>query len=188
MRAGSRRTHAAVGPLIVPGTRLGQRIIYARFNIALGLTTHCCKFRNDQIAGALKHSLFAKREWFHLAKITEMFKYLSNFKDISAAHFIGKILEPILPIIRGRGEIARKRLEERVALTRSNGPSQAHLIGVGNGNQNEGICSCKPKRIEGERYRPDLLLLNLFDCADTMIRVNDFLADLEAHLNTSDSC
>src|ERR1043166_2555853 len=116
-----------------------------------------------------------------------MLEHLSDFKDISAAHLVGKILEPILPIIRGRSEVARKGLEERVALTRSNGPSQAHLIGVGNGNQNEGICSCKPKRIKRERYRSDLLLLNLFDCADTMIGVNDFLADLEAHLYTSDS-
>jgi hypothetical protein len=32
-----------------------------------------------------------------------------------------------------------------------------------------------------------LLLLYLFDCADTVIGVNDFLADLEAHLCTSDS-
>src|SRR6185369_12987388 len=117
-----------------------------------------------------------------------MFQHLGDFKNISAAHLVGKIFEPILPIIRGRGEVARKSLEERVALTRSDGPSQAHFIGVGNGNENQGIRSGKPKRIKRERYRADLLLLNLFNCADTMIGVNDFLADLEAHLNTSDSC
>ena len=69
-----------------------------------------------------------------------------------------------------------------VALDRSYGPAKAHFIGVGNRNQNEGIRCGEPKRIKRERYCADLLLLYLFNCADTVVGVNDFLADLEAHL------
>jgi hypothetical protein len=107
MNAGSRRTNAANGPVIVPGTCLRERIIHPRVNITFGLTTRGGKFRNHQITGALQHSLFAKRERFHLVEVAEMLEHLGNFKDISTAHLIGKIFEAILPIIRGRSEIAR---------------------------------------------------------------------------------
>ena len=60
MRAGSSHAHPTIGSLIVPRTCFGQCIINARFDIAFGLTTDCCEFRNDQIAGTLKHSLFPK--------------------------------------------------------------------------------------------------------------------------------
>src|SRR5256885_1066613 len=40
----------------------------------------------------------------------------------------------------------------------------------------------KSQRVERKRDGSDLLLFNLFDCADTVIGVNNFLADLEAHL------
>ena len=116
-----------------------------------------------------------------------MFQHLGNFKDIPGTHPVREILEAVLPIIRRRGKVARQRLEEHVALTGSYGPAKAHFIGVGNRNQNEGIRCGEPKRIKRQRYGADLLLLNLFDCADTVVGVNDFLADLEAHLNTSDS-
>src|SRR5205085_12627387 len=116
-----------------------------------------------------------------------MLKHLGNFKDVPGPHLVGKILEAVLPIIRRSGKVARQRLEEHVALTGCYGPAKAHFIGVGNRNQNEGIRCGEPKRIKRQRYCADLLLLNLFDCADPMVGVNDFLADLEAHLFTSDS-
>src|SRR4051812_21583788 len=107
MNAGSCCTRTAHGPVIVPGTCLRQSVIHPRFDAAFGLTTDGGKFRNDQITRALQHSLFAKREWFNLGEIAEMLEHISNFKDISASHLVGKFFEAILPIIRGRSEVAR---------------------------------------------------------------------------------
>src|SRR6185295_11453628 len=39
-----------------------ERLIDARFDVALRLATHCCQFRNYQITSALEHPLFAERQ------------------------------------------------------------------------------------------------------------------------------
>src|SRR6266508_1119701 len=115
-----------------------------------------------------------------------MLEHLGNFEDISGPHPVGKIFEAVLPIAWGRGEIMRQCLKEDVTFARTYGATQTHLNSIGNGNENQGIGCGESKRVKRKRYCSDLLLLNLFDCTDTVIGVNNLLADLEAHLNTSD--
>jgi len=115
-----------------------------------------------------------------------MFQHLGDFKNISGSHLVRKIFEAVLPIAGGRGEICCQSLKEGLAFNRTDGPTETNFHCIGDGNQDQGIGCGESKRIKRKRYGPDLLLLNLFDCADTVVGVNDFLADLEAHLNTSD--
>src|SRR5437588_2678964 len=115
-----------------------------------------------------------------------MLEHLSDFKNIPGAHLVGKIFEAVLPIAWGRGKIMCQSLEEGFAFDRAYRATQTDFSSIGDGNQNEGIGRGKSKRIKRKRYGSDLLLLDLFDCTDTVIGVNNFLADLEAHLNTSD--
>jgi hypothetical protein len=44
-------------------------LIDARFDVALGLATHCCQLRHYEITGAFEHPLFAKREGFKIAQV-----------------------------------------------------------------------------------------------------------------------
>ena len=115
-----------------------------------------------------------------------MFQNLSYFKNISGPHFVGKIFEAVLPIAGGRGKISCQSLKEDLAFNRTDRSTETNFHCVGDGNQNEGIGCGESKRVKRKRYRSDLLLLDLFDCADTVIGVYNFLADLEAHLYTSD--
>src|ERR1043165_9359202 len=115
-----------------------------------------------------------------------MFQHLGYFKNISGSHLVGKIFEAVLPIAGRRGEVCCQSLEESFTFARTDGATETNFHCIGDGNQNEGIGCGESKRIKRKRYRSDLLLLDLFDCADTVIGVYNFLADLEAHLNTSD--
>src|SRR5213080_647348 len=115
-----------------------------------------------------------------------MFEHRSDFKNISRAHLVGKIFEAVLPIAWGRGKISCQGLEEGFAFDRADRTTQTDFDSIGDGNQNKGIGCGESKRIKRKRYCSDLLLLDLFDCTDTVIGVNNFLADLEAHLYTSD--
>src|SRR5437773_2713813 len=116
-----------------------------------------------------------------------MLEHISYFKDIARTHLVGKILKAIFPITWGSSKIFPECFKKRVAFARGYRAAQTDFDSVRDGDQNEGIGCGKSKRIERQGYGPDLLLFNLFDCADSVIGVNNFLADLEAHLYTSDS-
>ncbi len=178
---------AAVGAAIMPRTGLCQCGIDAGLDAAFGLPTNSGKFRNYQIAGTLQHSLFAERERLNLAEITKMLEHIGDFEDVAGSHLVRKILEPIFPVAGGCREIVCEGLKERLAFARGYRAPKTDLNSIGNGNQNEGIGCGKSKRVKRKRNCSDLLLFDLFDCADPVIGVNNFLADLEAHLYTSES-
>ena len=182
MGAGSGHASPAIGPALVTGAGLCQCLIDARLDVAFRLTADGSEFGDHQIAGPLEHSLLAKRKRFDMAEIVKMFEHLGHFKDIAGAHLVRKIFETIFPVVSRRGKVSTKGLEQRLALDGRDRATQSNLRRVGNGNQYQGIGCGKSKRVEGQRYGADLLLLDLFDCTDTVIGVNNFLADLEAHL------
>src|SRR5260221_3284364 len=112
-----------------------------------------------------------------------MFEHFGHFKNITGAHLVGKILEAILPIVGRRGKIAGQGCEKRVAFGRGNRTTQANFTGIRHWNQDQRIGCGQSKSVKRQRYRSDLLLFDLFDCADTVVWINNFLADLEAYHN-----
>jgi len=123
-----------------------------------------------------------------MTKIVKMLEHLGNFKDVAGAHPLGKILEPIFPVVGGRRKISGEGFEQNVALAGRDRTTQADLGSIGHWYQDQRIRCCQPERVERKRYCSDLLLFDLFDYADTVIGINNFLADLEAHLITSEEC
>ena len=115
-----------------------------------------------------------------------MFEHLGDFKDVAGAHLLGKILETIFPIVGGRRKISGESFEKDFALAGRDRTTQADLSSIGDRYQDQRIRRCQPKRVERKRHRSDLLLFDLFDYADTVIGINNLLADLEAHLITSE--
>src|SRR2546426_296655 len=121
-----------------------------------------------------------------MTEIVKMLEHLGDFKDVAGAHLLGKILETILPVVGGRRKISGESFEQNVALAGRDRTTQADLGSIGHRYQDQRIRRCQPERVERKRYCPDLLLFDLFDYADTVIGINNFLADLEAHLITSE--
>ena len=121
-----------------------------------------------------------------MAEIVEMFEHSGNFKNVAGAHLLGKLLETIFPIVGGRRKISGESFEKNVALARRDRTTQPDLGSIGHRYQDQRIRRCQPKRVERKRHRSDLLLFDLFDYADTVIGINNLLADLEAHLITSE--
>src|ERR1041384_2477001 len=115
--AGSGHARAADGSPVVPRPGLCQCVINAGFDIAFGLATNCGKFRNHQVAGPLQHPLLAERKRLQPTQITEVLEHISNLKNVSGPHLIGKIFEAVFPIIRRRREILGQYFEERIAFT-----------------------------------------------------------------------
>src|SRR5712692_1327742 len=187
MDPGSRGCDAglAVWPALMPGAGLHQCLIDARFDVALRLPTNGGQLRDDQIPRPLKHALFAKRQRLYLAEVAEMLEHVGNLKDVAGAHFFGKLLEAILPIVGRSGKVAGEGFEKHIAFARRNRTTQANFRSIRNRNQNQRVRRGETERIERKRYCSDLFLLDLFNYSDTVIWVNNFLADLEAHLCTS---
>jgi hypothetical protein len=182
MNSGGNGAGSALGFTIMSGAGLRERLIDARLNVALRLATDGRQLRNDEVPRPLEHPLLPERKRLHVAEVIKMLQNLGNLKDIAGAHLLGEIFEAIFPVIGGSGKVAGQRFEKHVAFARSDRTAQANFRCVGDGNEHEGIRRGEPQRVEGKRYGADLFLLDLFDCPDTVIRVNNFLADLEAHL------
>ena len=121
-----------------------------------------------------------------MTEIVKMLEHLGNCKDVAGAHLFGKILEAIFPIVGRRRKIAGENLEKIIAFGGRYRPAQADFDSIGHRYQDQRIRRCQPKRVERKRHRSDLFLFDLFDYADTVIGINNFLADLEAHLITSE--
>ena len=104
-------THSGAGSAgadwaaIVLGVSTSESLIYARFDIALGLAADCSQLRDDKITRTFEHPLFAERERFSVAQIGQMLEHISHLEDITRPHFLGKFFKPIFPIISGRREI-----------------------------------------------------------------------------------
>src|SRR5712692_1144202 len=175
----------AVGPALMPGAGLHQCLIDAGFDVALRLATDSGQLRDHQIPRPLKHPLFAERQRLNLAEVTKMLEHAGNCKNVAGAHFFGKILEAILPIVGRSCKVAGQSFEKHIAFARRNRTAQANFRSIGNRNQNERVRCGETKRVEGQGHRANLLLLDLFNYSDAVIWVNNFLADLEAHLCTS---
>src|SRR5580765_5719764 len=92
---GSGDAYATIGSPFMTAAGLRQRGIDTRFDVAFGLAANCGEFRDDQIAGPLKHPLLAERKRFDLAKKTKMLQHFGNLEDVAGSHLVGKILEPI---------------------------------------------------------------------------------------------
>jgi hypothetical protein len=175
----------ASGLTLMPGTGARKRLVNARFDVAFGLATDCSQFGNDKITSSFEHSLFAERKWFEVAEISEMLQDIGDFEDIACSHLLGKLFIPILPIVWGGGEIVSERFQEQFTFTVCDWRSKANFCSVGNWDQDYGIGCGKTKRIEGQCYRTDLLLLNLLDGSYPVVWVNNFLAYLKTHRSTS---
>jgi hypothetical protein len=71
--------------------------------------------------------------------------------------------------------------QEHLALRVRYGGTQAHFDCVGYGDEDDRVGLREAERIEGKARRSYLFLLYLFDCADAVIGVNDFLAHFKTH-------
>jgi hypothetical protein len=187
MGPGSRGRDAglAVGLARMPGAGLHQCLIDAGFDVALWLATNGGQFRDYQVPGPFEHPLLAERQRLNLAEVTKMLEHVGNFKNVAGAHLFGKFLEAILPIVGRRRKVAGESFEKHIAFARRNRTTQSNFGSIGDGNQHQRVRRRETERVEGQRHRANLLLLDLFDCPYAVIRVNNFLADLEAHLCTS---
>lgn len=73
---------------IVLGTGAGQRVFDARSNAALWLAADGGQLGNYQIARALEHALFAKREWLGIAQVGKVLEHISYREDVASAHLL----------------------------------------------------------------------------------------------------
>src|SRR4051794_14596362 len=68
------------------------------FNFQLCQVHNCGEFGNEKKPSAIKHALFAERQWLYPA---EMNKVLENFRDVknrTRSHLFGIFFEPVFPI------------------------------------------------------------------------------------------
>ena len=57
-------------PPVMLGVGTSECLIDARFDVALGLATHRCQFRNYEITSSFEHPLFAERKGIDVAQIS----------------------------------------------------------------------------------------------------------------------
>src|ERR1051326_152696 len=172
--------------LIMPCAGLVKCLIHSGFDSAFRLATYGGQLRNDQISRTFEHTLLAERERLDMTEIVEMFEHFCNFKDVTGAHLFRKILKKIFPVVGGRRKICGEGIKQDVAFAGRDRAAQAYFGSIGNWHKDQRIRGCQPQRVERKRYRSNLFLFNLFDHTDTVIGINNFLANLEAHLITSE--
>lgn len=102
-RSGGARAHRGLAFVFSAGARKG--LFDAWFDVAIGLAADGGELRDDEVAGAFEHSLFAETERLEVAEVGEILEHVGDFKDVACSHFVGEFFEAIFPILRRRVEV-----------------------------------------------------------------------------------
>ena len=76
----------------------GNGFLDAIFDFQFGQIHDSRQFGNEKESSAIKHALFAKRQWLYPAEINEVLENFGDVKNRTRAHFFGIFFEPVFPI------------------------------------------------------------------------------------------
>src|SRR5579863_9597747 len=145
------------------------------------------QFADQEVAGALEHLFLAERKRLGLMQGNQVFQHSSHFKQGSGPHPVGILFEAVLPVaiaaIFGDGEQIQHLLHFAVP----NHAAQAYAARILTRDHHleaAGLDVQKVELFDRRTYRP---AADLFNDTDTVVGIDDLVADVEIHIRTAHS-
>ena len=190
-RAGRRRCRQGqdlgdLGPL--GHARLGderavERAIDARLDGDLAFLEHFGNLRDHEEPGAVEHPLLAERQVLRLAQERQALEHVGHVVDRPATHLLRVVLESSFPVLLAVDLAVAEDSEQAIDFGVTNRAAQSDAVGVADGHEHHRLVRGNAEGVESARRAENGLLFDALDDAETVIRVDDLVTDLECHVS-----
>src|SRR5215831_13296285 len=107
-----------------------ERMIDAAFDLRRGFAHHLGDFRDDEELRTIEHALLAEREALRLGEERQALQDVSDIVDRAAAHFVGVVLEPSLPVLMVVDLAVAEQREEPLDFVVGDGAAKTDAVDV----------------------------------------------------------
>jgi hypothetical protein len=156
----------------------GQKLLDFGF-LAIARHGH---FADQKVAGAFEHFLFAEGEWFCLVQGDQAFKHSGNFEQGTGAHAIGIFLEAVFPVGGAQALGHRKKVQNLLDFAIAHDPADTHAAYIAAWNHYLQAAGFNVEQVELFHGSADRPAADLLDNPDSMVWINDFIADVEIQI------
>ncbi len=163
--------------------RAVERAIDARLDGHLAFLEHFGNLRHHQEPGAIEHPLLAEGQVLRLAQQREALEHVGHVVDRPAAHLLGVVLESSFPVLLAVDLPVTENPEQAIDFGVANRAAQADAVGVPDRHEHHRLVRRNAERVEPARSAEDGFLFDALDDAETVIRVDDLVTDLECHVS-----
>ena len=174
-----RRGRARSRALVVK--QRSSALIDAPFDGRRRFAHHFGDFRDDEELGAIEHALLAEREALRLGEEREALEHVGHFVDRAAAHLVGVVLEAPFPVLVVVDLAVAEQAEQPLDFFVADGAAQADAVDVAHRHEHGRFVGDDAEMIETAGGAENGFLFDAFDDPETMIRVNDLVADFKCH-------
>src|SRR5262249_16150644 len=108
-------------------------------------------------------------------------EHVGHFVDRAAAHLVRVVLEPPLPVLVVVDLAVAEQTEEALDFLVADRAAQADTVHIGDGDEHRRIVRDNSEVIEAAGSAEDGFLFDSFDDPETMVRVDDLVADFKCH-------
>ena len=156
-----------------------ERLLDAVFDVGHGHAHDLGHFRDDERLGAIEHALFAEREALGLRQERQALEHVGHVVDRAGAHLVGVVLEAALPVLVIVDLAVAEQMEQPFDLFVGNRAPQADVVDVDHGHEHRRLVRDDAEMEKSAGRAEDRLLLDLLYNAETVVRVNDLVANLK---------
>ncbi len=158
-----------------------ERPVHAAFDVR-GRQAHDFRdFRDDQELRAIEHALLAERQALRLREEREALEHVRDFVDRAAAHLVGVVLEAPFPVLMIVDLAVAQQAEQPLDVVVADGAAQADAVNIAYGHEDGRVVGDDAEVIETAGGTKNSFLFDALDDPETVIRVNDLVADFKCH-------
>jgi hypothetical protein len=138
-------------------------------------------FADEEVLGALEHFLFAEGERFAAAEGNQALEDDGDFEESTRAHALGVLFEAVLPVVVRIEFAGFEEAEDfgRFVGTNDRSKTNGNCVGLRDHDAQAAGNNANHEVTFGFSVQDSVA--DLFNNAHTVIRVNDFVADLVVH-------
>src|SRR6516162_9101488 len=171
--------------------RLRQQLLHHPLVAVLGHG----QFTDQQVARALQHLLFAERQRLRLMQHEQALQHPRHFQQGSGPHALRVLLEAVLPVGVAETLAICKKIKDLLDFAVPYHAPQPHAADVVERNPDLQAAGFDAHQVEFFYGGTDRQAADLLDDADTVVGIDNFVADVETvatnheeHLNERRNC
>src|SRR5215472_14321715 len=158
-----------------------ERPIDAPFDLRRCFAHDLGDFRDDEELRTIEHALLAEREALRLGEERQALQDVSDIVDRAAAHFVGVVLEPSLPVLMVVDLAVAEQREEPLDFVVGDGAAKTDAVDVRDRHEYDRLVGDDAKVIETASGAENSFFFDAFDDPETMVRVDDLVTDFKRH-------
>src|SRR5215472_11729198 len=154
---------------------LGEHLLDLGF---LAITRHG-QLAHQQVTRPFEHLLLAKGEWLGLMQRDQVLQYVSHFEQRPGTHALGILFEAVLPVAVAVALGNREQVKHLLDLSIANNPAQPDAAGVIARYHHLEATGLDVQEVEPFDRRAHRPAADLFNDSNTMVGINDLIANVE---------